>query len=286
MKYLIDISDKEVYKEIEISEMGLSNLIFHDWKFFFPDYELLFKEYSLKGQVRSALKSGRIDFLGYNNVKKCLSIFEIKKDYDKNIRSQISDYEDFFEENLADIYLQIKSLQRIEEFKSLKSKKIELVLLAKSFKEIDTKRLDRLDNIVLIKHSAFDKFKFTFEIYDNRKTKNNESKQKNLSKIISVINGNPDIFKILTYFIKNEILIKEYDYKIKGSDLLLRLSQFYEQYSKYMGEQRKEFVDFMEFRNQVMNSIYCKGTIKSVRFKSSVFQVFIFSTYELDLLPK
>jgi hypothetical protein len=284
MKLVIDIADKKQYKEIEISEIGLSTIIHNDWKTFFPDYDILAKEFSLKGQVRSSNKSGRIDFIAYNQKKKCLTIFELKKDYDKNIRSQIFDYEDFIQENFSEIYLQLTNLQKIEDFKSLKSKKIELVLIAKTFKETDIRRLDKMENIVLIQYSSFEKFKYTFDIFESNNKVIEIEKKPYLHMVTEMTNNNKDIFKILTEYINNEILVNGIDYKIKGSELLLRVPQFYEKYSKLMLEQKVVFPEYIKFRDSINKSIYCKGIVKSVKFKLNVYQVSKFSIYELNLL--
>jgi hypothetical protein len=101
--YSTDI--KKFLKTVHKSEAELNKFLSDNWKQFFPQYTFIKCEFSLEGPVRSKGGSGRVDILAFNPKSNRFTIFELKKDNDKNLRNQVSDYKDFIEDNFAKIYL-------------------------------------------------------------------------------------------------------------------------------------------------------------------------------------
>ena len=87
------------------SEQELNEFICENWENLFPSLTLITSEFSLKGSVRSMGNNGRIDILAYNPETKKFVIFELKKDYDKNISDQAADYRDYVQDDFSEVYL-------------------------------------------------------------------------------------------------------------------------------------------------------------------------------------
>ena len=87
---------------VEKSEKELNKFICEKWKHLFPQYLFIKGEFLLNGNVRAAGNGGRIDILAYNPVTHRFVIFELKKDYDRNITDQAADYRDFVQDNFAE----------------------------------------------------------------------------------------------------------------------------------------------------------------------------------------
>ena len=102
---LFSSNNKTFLQSLNKSEAELNRFLSENWSNFFPQFTFIKSEFILEGSVRSKGTSGRIDILAFNPVTKKFIVIELKKDSDKNIRNQASDYKDFIEENSADIYL-------------------------------------------------------------------------------------------------------------------------------------------------------------------------------------
>lgn len=159
MLKLYSTDNKKFLKQVNKSEAELNKFISENWNEFFPHFTFIKSEFVLTGNVRSKGSSGRIDILAFNPKLKKFVVFELKKDLDKNIRNQASDYKDFIEDNFADIYL--LSTQdynaNLPKYNEISKDNIELILIAKLFSPTDVDKAKKSKSeITLIKYMWFE----------------------------------------------------------------------------------------------------------------------------------
>ena len=155
--YSTDI--KKFLKTVHKSEAELNKFLSDNWKHFFPQYIFIRSEFTLDGTVRSKGGSGRVDILAFNPNSNKFVVFELKRDIDKNLRNQVSDYKDFIEDNFAKIYL--LSTQKYDallpKYEMISEDSIEVVLIAKMFSTNDIEKARKSKNeITLIKYLWFE----------------------------------------------------------------------------------------------------------------------------------
>ncbi len=145
MLKLFSTNSKKLIKVIDKSEAELNNFLSDNWNDFFPQYTFIKNEFTLDGNVRSKGTSGRIDILAFNPKSKKFVVFELKKDIDKNIRNQVSDYKDYIEDNFSKIYLLALQRYKIElpQFDEISQESIEVVMIAKSYSTTDIERIKK-----------------------------------------------------------------------------------------------------------------------------------------------
>ena len=187
--------------------------------------------------MRSKGGSGRIDILAFDPKTKKFVIFELKKDLDKNIRNQASDYRDFIEDNFSKIYL--LSTQTYEavlpKYSEISENSIELVLIAKTFSPADVEKAKKSKNeITLIKYLWFENQLLLIDYLNNDPDdlleKENAVK---LQKIKNIIDNKPELadaesflygkeeakrlFKIFYEYLKNlgDVAVEAQSSKIK-----------------------------------------------------------------------
>lgn len=207
MPKLFSSQDKKFLKQIDKAECVLNRFLCENWKFIFPQYIFIASEFPLKGNVRSLGNNGRIDILAYNPTTKRFVIFELKKDYDKNITDQVADYRDYVQDNFSDIYL--KSVQKYDvnlpKYDKIESDKIEIVLVAKRF---STTQIDRVrkknqkENIVtLIRYFWFEN-DLVFIDYINNDPDEAKVESTNATKngIKNMVSQDPEIYEMDRYF--------------------------------------------------------------------------------------
>ena len=135
MLKLFSTQSKKLIKVVDKSEAELNIFLSENWNDFFPQYTFIKSEFSIEGNVRSRGTSGRIDILAFNPKTNKFIVFELKKNKDKNIRNQVSDYKDYIEDNFSQIYLM--SLQTykadLPQFDQISQESIEVVMIAKSY---------------------------------------------------------------------------------------------------------------------------------------------------------
>ncbi len=145
MLKLFSTNSKKLIKVIDKSEAELNNFLSDNWNDFFPQYTFIKNEFSIEGNVRSRGTSGRIDILAFNPKTNKFIVFELKKEKDKNIRNQVSDYKDYIEDNFSQIYLM--SLQTykadLPKFDQISQESIEVVMIAKSYSATDIERVKK-----------------------------------------------------------------------------------------------------------------------------------------------
>ncbi len=159
MFQIFSLNNKKFLKSVGKSESELNHFLSDNWKNFFPQFIFIKREFSLDGNVRSKGTSGRIDILAFNSISKKFVVIELKRDLDKNIRNQASDYKDFIEDNFADVYLLATQTHNAElpKHKEIAKDSIELILVAKEFNDADiVKAKNSKGEITLIKYEWFE----------------------------------------------------------------------------------------------------------------------------------
>ncbi|MAB47070.1 MAG: hypothetical protein CMC05_00385 [Flavobacteriaceae bacterium] len=204
---LYSTSNKKILQIVNKSEAELNNFLSHNWKTFFPQYVFIKSEFSIEGNVRSKGTSGRIDILAFNPNSKKFVVFELKKEKDKNIRNQVSDYKDFIEDNFSQIYLM--SLQKYNAplplFEDISQDTIEVVMIAKSYSSTDIERVKKSKSknlTTLIRYLWFENELLLIDYINNDPDdlieKENAEK---LRKIKNIIENNKSVYSDVESFL-------------------------------------------------------------------------------------
>lgn len=230
MKIHFDLKDKNKCSEADLQEKELNDKLTENWNLIFPDYIFIKSEFILKGDVRGINKSGRIDILGFNPLTKKFIIIEIKKAYDKNIRSQAFDYKDFIEDNILLIYTSLPDniKQKICDFPQIKLD-AEIILISNNFSVYDLRKIEKInETITLINYTFFSNNNLQFEYL--------EKTIKIPASLNSLTNGtnNCYIFWQIFFYLKDkEEIAPEIHYKIKDNKLIIALGKIYPIYSSF-----------------------------------------------------
>ena len=208
MLKLYSTDNKKFLKQVNKSEAELNRFISENWKEFFPHFTFIRSEFTLDGNVRSKGGSGRIDILAFNPKTKKFVIIELKKDLDKNIRNQASDYKDFVEDNFAKIYL--LSTQSYDvvlpKYSDISEDSIELILIAKTFSPADVDKAKKSKSeITLIKYMWFENQLLLIDYINNDPDdlieKENAAK---LQKIKNIIDNRPELADVEAFLYGKE----------------------------------------------------------------------------------
>ncbi|MEG1075792.1 MAG: hypothetical protein RSD89_01670, partial [Mucinivorans sp.] len=206
MPKLFSSQSKKFLMQIDKPEKDLNQFICDNWLSLFPHLKLVASEFSLAGNVRDIDKSGRIDILAYNPSTRKFVVFELKKDYDRNITQQASDYLDFVQENFEKVYLGAYQTYKCDlpEFTQVIRDQVEIVLIAKRFNPTHIERVKKSkgNNITLIKYYWFeDNLIFIDYINNDPDAVNIESiNAKKINKIKQIVDQDPDYSAIEQYF--------------------------------------------------------------------------------------
>ncbi|MEG0814876.1 MAG: hypothetical protein RSF93_02925 [Mucinivorans sp.] len=206
MPKLFSSQSKKFLMQIDKPEKDLNQFICDNWLSLFPHLKLVASEFSLAGNVREIDKSGRIDILAYNPSTRKFVVFELKKDYDRNITQQASDYLDFVQENFEKVYLGAYQTYKCDlpEFTQVVRDQVEIVLIAKRFNPTHIERVKKSkgNNITLIKYYWFeDNLIFIDYINNDPDAVNIESiNAKKINKIKQIVDQDPDYSAIEQYF--------------------------------------------------------------------------------------
>lgn len=236
MLKLYSTDNKKFLKTVHKSEAELNKFLSDNWINFFPQYTFIKSEFTLDGNVRSKGGSGRMDILAFNPKSNKLVVFELKRDLDKNLRHQVSDYRDFLEDNFHKIYL--LSTQKynaaLPKHEDVSDNSIEVVLIAKTFSITDVDKARKSKNeITLIKYLWFENQLLLIDYLNNDPDdlieKENTEKIKKIKSIIdkpeladaeSFLYGKEEakrLFRIFYEYLKNisEVSIEAQSSKIK-----------------------------------------------------------------------
>jgi hypothetical protein len=206
MPKLFSSSNKKFLSQIDKPEKELNKFICENWKDLFPKHTLIASEFPLKGNVRSLGNNGRIDILGYNPETKKFIIFELKKDYDKNITDQSADYRDYVQDNFSDVYLHATQKYEITlpKFTEINQDKVEIILIAKKFSltQIDRVKKIKDNNITLIKYFWFENDLIFIDYINNDPddVKIENANTKKINEIKNIIAQDPEMYEIEQFF--------------------------------------------------------------------------------------
>lgn len=235
MPKLFSTQTKKFLKQIDKPEKELNKFICENWKSLFPKLTFIASEFPLKGIVRSIGTSGRMDIVAYNPQTKRFVIFELKKDYDRNISDQATDYREYVQENFSDIYLLTTQKYDVElpKYVEIKVDQVEVILIAKRFNLPQIERVKKLkeNTITLIKYFWFeDDLIFIDYINNDPDAEKIESiNTKKVQQIGAIVNQDPDVFEIDRYFnLKQEakeVFTAFYEYLKSKGDVTLEPQQ-------------------------------------------------------------
>lgn len=205
---LFSTDNKKLLKTVNKSESELNKFLSENWANFFPQYTFIKSEFTLDGNVRTKGGSGRIDILAFNPKSNKFVVFELKRDSDKNIRNQVSDYKDFIEENFAKIYLLStqKFGAQLPKYEAISEESIEVVMIAKTFSTIDVEKARKSKNeITLIKYLWFENQLLLIDYLNNDPDdlveKENAEK---IRKIKSIIENKPELADVEAFLFGKE----------------------------------------------------------------------------------
>ena len=231
MAKLFSASDKKVLKEVNKPESTLNKFLCENFAELFPKLTFIKSEFVLTGNVRTRGSNGRIDIFAYNADTKRFVIFELKKDFDKNITDQAADYRDFIEDNFAEIYLLATQTLNVPlpKHSEIEKSTIEIILIAKAFSSTQIDRLKKIkDNLItLIRYYWFEN-DFVFIDYVNNNPDEDKADTTNAKKIKQIgliATQDPDMYEIDRFFNVNQtakdVFIVFYDFlKNTNKDLL------------------------------------------------------------------
>ena len=252
MLKLYSTENKKFLKQVNKSETELNRFVSENWKEFFPHLTFIKSEFALDGNVRSKGGSGRIDILAFDPKTKKFVIFELKRDLDKNIRNQASDYRDFVEDNFSKIYL--LSTQNynavLPKYTEISEDSIELVLIAKTFSPADVDKAKKSKSeITLIKYLWFENQLLLIDYLNNDPDdlieKENAVK---LQKIKNIIDTKPELADAESF--------------LYGKEEAKRLFKIFYEYLKNIGDVTVEAQSSMikvTFGNQTFSVIGYAG---------------------------
>jgi hypothetical protein len=208
MLKLFSTHNNKFLKTVHKSEAELNRFLSENWKQFFPQYLFIKSEFTLDGNVRSKGGSGRIDILAFNPKTNKFTIFELKRDLDKNLRNQVSDYRDFIEDNFHRVYLLSTQKYNLElpKHEVISEDSIEVVLIAKQFSSNDVEKARKSKNeITLIKYLWFENQLLLIDYLNNDPDdlveKENAEK---IKRIKSIIDNKPELADVEAFLYKKE----------------------------------------------------------------------------------
>lgn len=202
MAKLFSNTNKKFLPQVDKSEKDLNKFICENWDNLFPNLILIKSEFPLKGNVRSLGNNGRIDIFAYNPENKKFVIFELKKDYDKNITDQAADYRDYVQDNFSDIYLHSSQKYDVTlpKFVDINQNSVEIILIAKKFGLTHIERVKKIkeNNITLIKYYWFENDLIFIDYINNDpdEVKIENVNTKKINDIKNIITQDPEMFEI------------------------------------------------------------------------------------------
>jgi len=200
---LFNTKNNTPLKPLRKSETELSLFLAEYWAMLFPQFTFITREFKLDGQVRSRGTAGRVDILAFNPATRRFVVIELKKDRDKNINDQASDYREFIEDNFAAIYLLALEHHDVVLPKStLIQREVEVVLVAQAFSQPDVERArKKKESITLIRYGWYEGDLFLLDFLTNEPSDGLEKENsEKILKIKNVIEGKPVTTEVDLYF--------------------------------------------------------------------------------------
>lgn len=206
MPKLFSITDQKTLKQVQKSESELNNFLTNHWKYIFPNFKFIKSEFRLNGNVRSNESSGRIDIFAFNPKTRKFIVFELKKEFDKNISQQASDYKDFLEDNFEKIYLETTQKFGIElpRYHEIEKEQIEVIFIAQKFTQTHISSAKKRSNVTLIKYFWFENNLFLIDYVNNDPDDEEKQNTEKIKKIKKIIDGKDELSEIEMFFYKKE----------------------------------------------------------------------------------
>lgn len=271
---ILDINNNLKLNEITISESYLQKQVVNNFKLLFPDYKIISPEYKLQGDVRKFGISGRIDIFAFNLNEFRLTVFELKRENNKNILFQAIDYTDFIVENYALIVLNSPNLSDEEKRKLLHSKlKPEIILIAKKFNHPTIRRLENIENkIKLYEYRAFENDLIYFDIICNKG--DNKVVYYKSEKITYEQIDSTNVNILIKECIKN---IDESSYLIESNVLFINATVLYDSFKLIADKFNLTHLTKGNFLKLIRESNFYLEERKTMRFKKYNTSVIIMS---------
>lgn len=276
MDILLDLKGENRYNEKYLLELELQSKIIESWDICFPNYIFIKKEFKLIGDVRHVNKNGRIDILALNRITNRFVIIEIKKVFDVNIRSQAFDYLDYFMEHKHEMYLKASEYKKLPSIRSLDITDVEIILIAKQFKNSDVNLAKNDSNLLLtiISYSFFPNNQLFLSISE---------KEPRMPKSKNIIYSNDAIaifWDIFNTLYKELIIEKNVDFKIlqylEDVTLYINIPSIYEKYVLMCKQRDILNLNINDLRLILKSERYCKGIIKSTKIGKKNSSAFMF----------
>lgn len=206
MPKLFSITGKKILKQVKKSETELNNFLTNHWKYIFPDFLFIKNEFRLGGNVRSDESSGRIDIFAFNPKTNKFIVFELKKEFDRNVSQQASDYKDFVEDNFAEIYIETtqKFGINLPGYNDIIKDQIEVILIAQKFTQTHILSAKKRNNITLIKYYWFEEDLFLIDYINNDPDEEEKQNTEKIKRIKKIIDGKDELSEIEMFFYKKE----------------------------------------------------------------------------------
>ncbi len=206
MPKLFSINNKKILKQVQKTETELNNFLTNHWKYFFPNFEFIKNEFRLPGNVRSDGYSGRIDIFAFDPKTRRFVVFELKKNFDRNISQQANDYKDFIEDNFAEIYLETTQKHGIKlpSYNEISKDQIEIIFIAQKFAPTHVVNAKKRNNITLIKYFWFENDLFLVDYINNDPDDEEKQNTEKIKKIKKIIDGKDELSEIEIFFYKKE----------------------------------------------------------------------------------
>lgn len=204
--------NEDFLKQIDHKEDYLEKFLVQYWKKLFPNFDFIKNQF--------VIGNARFDVLAYNPKTQKLIIFELKRNYDANIESQVFRYENLFRTEFANILLKInEDCDYKLHSKKVNPKDVELLLIAQEFEPAHEQYVKtHTEKATLIKYRFFENIDLASQEILHLEYLNNAPKaaQKILEKQkISKLEALEDIFKK-----DYELLSKSYNAESNNLDYL------------------------------------------------------------------
>jgi len=206
MPKFFSITGNKILKQVKKSEMELNNFLINHWKYIFPDVLFIKNEFRLDGNVRSDESSGRIDIFAFNPKTNKFVVFELKKEFDKNVSQQASDYKDFVEDNFAEIYIETtqKFGINLPGYSEIIKNQIEVVIIAQKFTQTHILNAKKRKDITLIKYFWFEEDLFLIDYINNDPDEEEKQNTEKIRRIRKIIDGKEDLSEVEIFFHKKD----------------------------------------------------------------------------------
>lgn len=223
---IVDIGNKIVSSEVDISEHSLQTIVTKNFGLLFPELKFLDSEFVLRGDVRQFGMSGRIDILAFDERNSRLVIFELKTTHSRNILVQALDYSDFIEMKGEVILHRLNNLTRAEIAMLIETNsQPEIILIAKEFTHPTLRRAENIEQpIRLFEYKYFENKFFQLDQLFDKPILRRQLGQNGSDDI-----SNEEVVSIVKELIKLRLVSSDYC-KVEDGCMTFNATHVYESY--------------------------------------------------------